>query len=147
MQGGEAGVGAGSISRTQERAGTSYPKTAPFENTMSKSALPVSQPRQPRKISHEIHGGVGSRGNSRVRTLESSPAAAAGASSLTEGNIAKMLGGMNEDGCRADDRELGWTREIGAVERVWRHMTTRHGERVARQARIANVTRTLMQAL
>lgn len=79
---------------------------------------------------------------------------------LTERNVARLLGaGGRSDPmggvltCTGEGGRVGrggpapWGMEVGAAARVKRYMETRHTERAARQARLENVTRNLLQAL
>ncbi|CAB1115849.1 unnamed protein product [Ectocarpus sp. CCAP 1310/34] len=79
---------------------------------------------------------------------------------LTERNVARLLGAGGRGGpmggvlaCTGEGGTVGkngpapWGMEVGAAARVKRYMEARHTERAARQARVENVTRNLLQAL
>lgn len=79
---------------------------------------------------------------------------------LTERNVARLLGAGGRGGpmggvlaCTGGGGAVGrdgpapWGMEVGAAARVKRYMETRHTERAARQARLENVTRNLLQTL
>ncbi|CAM9626535.1 unnamed protein product [Ectocarpus fasciculatus] len=79
---------------------------------------------------------------------------------LTERNVARLLGTGGRSGpmggvlaCTGEGGGVGrdgpapWGMEVGAAARVKRYMEARHTERAARQARLENVTRNLLQAL
>lgn len=81
------------------------------------------------------------------------------ATALTEGNVAKHLGGTaggNALGGGFAEGSIGgagggagvpWRSEVGAAGRVKRYMQERHRDRAARQARLDNATRNLLHAL
>lgn len=58
-----------------------------------------------------------------------------------------MNGCFEKEGVGGRGAGLGARDESVAVERVRRYLETRHGERAARQARLSDVTRNLLQAL